>query len=98
MQNNNGYGFPSFFNATTLLWVAVGLAVFFIGLLVFDFVNRRKKVRRLRGAKPETLKEKLLKPIQRARAFKRDLRQILDEHARRKRLRERRPQDRRPDS
>jgi hypothetical protein len=92
MHDNNNYGPSAFLSATTLLWFAVGLAVFFLGLLVFDFIQRKRWARHHRRPAPrESLRTKLLKPIKNVRAFQRELKQMLEENARRNRRRQRGP-------
>ena len=71
-----------FSSETLLLWIAVGIAVVFLGLLVYDFVRRRKHRRRQRS-EPESLRARLLKPLRRAQAFQSDLRKMLQERSRR---------------
>jgi peptidoglycan/LPS O-acetylase OafA/YrhL len=84
-----------FSSETLLLWIAVGIAVVFLGLLVYDFVRRRKHRRRHRG-EPESLRAKLLKRLRRAQAFKGDLEQILQERSRRNQRDRREPPKTRP--
>ena len=84
-----------FSSETLLLWIAVGIAVVFLGLLVYDFVRRRKHRRRYRG-EPESLRAKLLKRLRRAQAFKGDLEQILQERSRRNQRDRREPPKTRP--
>ena len=67
-----------------LLWAAIGLAVVFLGLLAFDLIKRRRRSRRRRRSEPKGLWEKLLKPVHRAQAFRRELQQILHKRSHRK--------------
>jgi uncharacterized iron-regulated membrane protein len=67
-----------------LLWVAVGLAVVFLGLLAIDFFKRRRKSHRRRRNKPKSLREILLTPIHRAQAFRSDLERMLHKRSRHK--------------
>jgi beta-lactamase regulating signal transducer with metallopeptidase domain len=69
---------------TLLLWVAVGLAVVFLGLLAIDFFKRRRKSHRRRRNEPKSLREKLLTPVHRAQALRNDLEQILNKRSHRK--------------
>jgi hypothetical protein len=69
---------------TLLLWVAMGLAVVFLGLLAFDLFKRRRKSRRRRRSDPKGLREKLLTPIHRAQAFRNDLERMLHKRSRHK--------------
>ena len=77
-----GPDLPFFSNEMLLLWLALALAVVFLGLLVYDFLRRRKHRRRQR-CEPESLRAKLLKPLRRAQAVQSDLREVLRERARR---------------
>ena len=79
---NAGARLDLFSNEMLLLWLAIGLAVVFVGLLVYDHLRRRKRTYRPRS-KPEGLRAKLLKPAHRARAFQSDLEQLLQERSRR---------------
>ena len=69
-----------------LLWIAVGVAVVFLGLLAFDLIKRRRKSRR-RRSEPKGLREKLFAPVHRAQAFRNDLEQIIEDRSRRKKRR-----------
>jgi uncharacterized iron-regulated membrane protein len=64
-----------------LLALGVGLAVVFLGLLAFDLI-RRRRARRRRRREPAPLREKLLKPVHRLRAFRSELEQILGDRSR----------------
>jgi cytochrome c biogenesis protein ResB len=70
-------------NEKVLLWLAVGLAVVFVGLLVVDLIRRRKRERRWRRSEPKGLRARLLEPFHRAQAFKSDLERLLHERSRR---------------
>jgi hypothetical protein len=85
-----------FSNEALLLWVAILLAVVFIGLLAFDLIKRRRRASRRRRSEPEGLRAKLLKPIHRAQALQSDVQEMLHERARRKRREERPPPETRP--
>ena len=76
---------------TLLLWLAVGLAIVFLGLLAFDLIRRRRRARRHRRSEPEGLRAKLLKPVHRAQTLQTDLEQMLHERSRHKRRHERKP-------
>ena len=78
-------------NETLLLWLAVGLAIVFLALLVFDIVRRRRRARRRQQSDRGTLREKLLKPVQRVRAFQSDLDRMFHERSRRGRRHRPRP-------
>jgi len=78
-------------NETLLLWIAVGLAVVFLGLLAFDFIKRRRRTRHHRRSEPKGLRAKLLEPIHRAQALQSDLEQMLHERSRHKDRGPRRP-------
>ena len=84
MQNGDEAGarLNLFSNEMLLLWIAVGLAVVFVALLVYDHMRRRKRGR-FQRSKPEGMRAKLLKPARRARAFQSDLEQMLQERSRR---------------
>jgi hypothetical protein len=70
-------------HGTWLLWVGIGLAVVFLGLLVFDLVRHRKRGGHHRR-KPESLRARLLNPFKRMRAFQDELKGMLQEHSARK--------------
>src|ERR1017187_3200972 len=74
-------GTLNFSGETLLLWVAVGLAVIFLGLLAFDLIRRRRRERHLRRRERKGLRETLLKPVHQAQALKGDLEQMLQERA-----------------
>ena len=67
-----------------LLWIAVLLAVSFLGLLVFDFIRRRKRLRHRRRRESRSLRTKVFKLVHRARAFKNDLKRMFHHRSRRK--------------
>jgi|CZKM01.1.fsa_nt_gi hypothetical protein len=97
MQESVNLPGGSFFgNETFFLWLAVGLAVIFLGLLAFDVIKRRNRERLLRKSEPKGLRAKSLTPIQRARALKSDLEQMLQERSLRKDQEQRRPPETRP--
>jgi hypothetical protein len=75
-----------FSSGTVLLWVAVGLAVVFLGILFYDLVRRRQR-RRHHRREPEGPAEKLVKPFRRVRAFQIDLWKALHHRARQARAR-----------
>ena len=86
MQDDQNVAAPSIFSdEKVLLWLAVGLAVVFLSLLVFDLVRRRKRARRHRRGEPESLRDKLRKPFESAKALRSDLARMLREYSRRKR-------------
>ena len=72
---------PILGNETLLLWVAVGLAIVFLGLLAFDLIKRRKRDRWRRRHGPKGLRAKLLGPVHRAQALRSDLEQLLHERS-----------------
>jgi hypothetical protein len=74
---------PLFSSETLLLWVAVGLAIIFLGLLVFDLLRRRRP-RRRRRREPEKLGPTLLKPFTRLRAFQAEVKKVLRHRSRRR--------------
>ena len=80
-----------FGNANLLLVLGVGLAVVLVGLLAFDFIRRRRRARRRRPREVAALREKLLTPFHRWRAFRTELEQVLRDHPRRRRRSRRRP-------
>jgi hypothetical protein len=71
-------------NEALLLWIAIGLAVVFLGLLAFDLIKRRRRARHFRRGEPKGLRAKLLTPVHRAKAIRNDLEQILHERSHRK--------------
>jgi hypothetical protein len=75
---------------TLLLWVAVALAVLFLGVLVLDRVTRGKR-RRRHPRRHENFGERLRNSFEQARALKGELKRMLQERARRRRGRGRRP-------
>jgi uncharacterized iron-regulated membrane protein len=75
---------PIVISETFLLWLAVGLAVVFLGLLAFDLYKRRRRLHRRHRREPEALRAKLLKPVLRAQALQSDLKQMLHDRARHK--------------
>ena len=84
MQNSDNLPSVSLTSSEALLlWVAMGLAVVFLGLLAFDLFKRRRKSRR-RRSDPKGLREKLLTPIHRAQAFRNDLERMLRKRSRHK--------------
>jgi hypothetical protein len=86
MQDNENVVVPSIFtDETFLLCLAVGLAIVFVGLLVFDMVMRSRRARHYRWRQPEGLRANLVKAIQNAKAFRSDLERMLKEYSRRKR-------------
>ena len=71
-------------NETLLLCLAAGLAIVFLGLLVFDIAKRRKQKAGQRR-EPEGLRARLLRLFHRGRALQGDLAEMLEERSRRKR-------------
>jgi hypothetical protein len=62
--------------------VAIGLALAFVGLLIFDFLSRRKRHLR-HQTRPGGLGRMLSRPFRRARAFREALREMRRDRARR---------------
>ena len=73
-----------------LLCIAAGLAVVFLGLLVYDIARRRKRSGR-RQREPKGLWAKLHKPYHRARTLQGELAEMLHERSRRKERDRRKP-------
>ena len=67
---------------TILMWVAIGLALVFVGVLIFDFLRRRKRELRYQ-TRPVGLGRMLRRPFRRARAFRKALREMRRQRARR---------------
>jgi hypothetical protein len=83
---DNDPGLAGRFNLTSetvLLSLAIGLAVVFIGLLVFDFVRRRKRQSHQRHERGG-FRARLFKPYRRARALQGELWEMLRERSRHK--------------
>jgi hypothetical protein len=81
----------TFSGENMFLWVAVGVALVFLGLLAFDLSRRRRRENRRRGRERQGLRDKLLEPVHRARGFRTEVVELLRERARRKRRQSDRP-------
>ena len=73
-----------------VLWVAIGLAVLFIGALVYDQIRRRKRTWRP-GEPREGFRAALGRPFQRIRMLRQELKTLAGERSRRKQRAERKP-------
>jgi hypothetical protein len=69
-------------DVTILMWVAIGLALVFVGVLIFDFLRRRKQDLRYQS-RPGGLGRMLRRPFRRARVFREALREMRRQRARR---------------
>ena len=80
-----------FGNPIAILCVAIGLVGLFLGLLLFDSIVRRKRVRHRRRFQPppETLGQKLRKPFQQVRMAVKVLVDAAHSNARRRERQER---------
>ena len=65
---NDLAGLLSGTNETYLLYVAIGLALLFVGVLVFDFLRRRRRKRRYE-TQSGNLGRALSRPFRRVREF-----------------------------
>jgi hypothetical protein len=84
---NNDEGYEVRFvpaTGTVLLWVAIGLAVLFIGLLIYDQVRRRRPRHRRLGEPRPGFRAALRRPFQQAKRLREELRSLARERARRK--------------
>ena len=84
-------------NVTILMWVAIGLALVFVGVLIFDFLRRRKQDLRYQ-TRPGGLGRMLRRPFRRARAFREALREMRRQRARRGELNHQKHRRRRDDA
>ena len=60
---------------TILMWVAIGLAVAFVGVVILDFLRRRKQNHRYQTRRG-SLGQMLRHPFRRARVFYEGLREL----------------------
>jgi len=67
-------------NDALLLWIGIGLAVVFIGLLVFDWMRHRRQ-RRHYERKPEGLRARLFRPFRNIRIALVELQGMLEKHS-----------------
>jgi ABC-type transport system involved in cytochrome bd biosynthesis fused ATPase/permease subunit len=65
----------SFDHADRLLWIAVGLAVIFLGVLIVDFFLRRRRLNRHSWNQRESLRAQLAGVVRAARELRQNFRQ-----------------------
>jgi hypothetical protein len=66
-----------------LLWIAIGLGLVFIGVLIFDHLRRKRRRHRYR-TRPKGLGRTLTKPFRRVRAFWHALKELRRQRVRRR--------------
>ncbi len=72
-------------NPTILMWIAIGLGVVFVGVMILDYLRRKKRHDRYR-TRHGGLRRVLTRPFRRARSLWhaiKDLRRRRDQHKRR---------------
>ncbi len=89
--NENVLGAAGFSYETILMWVAIGLAILFVALLVADVMKLRRRAGPRRRNDREGLWAGLRKPLRNVRDFHHAVMDMLHERSRRKELERRRP-------